>query len=249
MVLLLLGLRATNQLLTITAVCVIEMADAYGAGNAFPKEASNTDDWLDAIGLVRPCSVQARCRITSPIVYKCGVCDPQSRCKEALAGMSLVDIVNMTDSERRERVPIDGQRKRLVAFLRTHTHTHTHTRARSPCPRLTYAHLWPLTAAQVLALQALNPSTSPPQVKYNSTSSLYIDSTITKPCAEEMIFCVSVVLHDRINEGEQATAEATAKGETLPRFKVDSKDLMQVREVDLMQVVDYPYPNPTLTLP
>jgi hypothetical protein len=92
-----------------------------------------------------------------------------------------------------------------------------------------------------LALQALNPSTSPPQVKYNSTSSLYIDSTITKPCAEEMIFCVSVVLHDRINEGEQATAEATAKGETLPRFKVDSKDLMQV--------VDYPYPNPTLTLP
>ena len=117
MVLLLLGLRATNQLLTITAVCVIEMADAYGAGNAFPKEASNTDDWLDAIGLVRPCSVQARCRITSPIVYKCGVCDPQSRCKEALAGMSLVDIVNMTDSERRERVPIDGQRKRLVAFL------------------------------------------------------------------------------------------------------------------------------------
>jgi len=121
-VLLLLGLRATNQLLTITAVCVIEMADAYGAGNAFPKEASNTDDWLDAIGLVRPCSVQARCRITSPIVYKCGVCDPQSRCKEALAGMSLVDIVNMTDSERRERVPIDGQRKRLVAFLSTHTH-------------------------------------------------------------------------------------------------------------------------------
>ena len=100
-----------------------------------------------------------------------------------------------------------------------------------------------------MALQALNPSTSPPQVKYNSTSSLYIDSTITKPCAEEMIFCVSVVLHDRINEGEQATAEATAKGETLPRFKVDSKDLMQVREVDLMQVVDYPYPNPTLTLP
>lgn len=43
-----------------------------------------------------------------------------------------------------------------------------------------------------------------------------------------MIFCVSVVLHDRINEGEQATAEAAAKGETLPRFKVDSKDLMQV---------------------
>ena len=27
--------------------------DAYGVDNAFPKEASNTEDWLDAIGLVR----------------------------------------------------------------------------------------------------------------------------------------------------------------------------------------------------
>ena len=31
-----------------------------------------------------------------------------------------------------------------------------------------------------------------PQVKFNSTSSLYIDSTITKPCTDEMIFSVSV---------------------------------------------------------
>ena len=25
----------------------------YGEGNSFPTEATNTDDWLDAIGLVR----------------------------------------------------------------------------------------------------------------------------------------------------------------------------------------------------
>ena len=25
----------------------------YGEGNSFPREATNTDDWLDAIGLVR----------------------------------------------------------------------------------------------------------------------------------------------------------------------------------------------------
>ena len=102
-----------------------------------------------------------------------------------------------------------------------------------------------------MALQALRPiageraeaasasaSASPwsPQVKFNSTSSLYIDSTITKPCTDEMIFSVSVVLHDRISEGEQATAEAEAKGETLPRFKLGTKDLRPV--------VNAPEPSP-----
>jgi len=65
-------------------------------------------------------------------------------------------------------------------------------------------------------------------VKFNSTSSYYIDSTITKPCIEEMIFCVSIVIHDRITEGEEAAAEAAAKGETLPQFEVESKDIMQM---------------------
>ena len=86
----------------------------------------------------RACSVQARCRVTKPdSKHVRGACDPQSRCKAALAGMSLVDIVNMTDSERRERVPIDGQRKRLVACPSAHTHAHTRTHALSSCPRLT----------------------------------------------------------------------------------------------------------------
>ena len=151
--------------------------------------------------------------------------------------MSLEDVANMTESERIEKVPINGQRKRLVAF-----HEHTHT-AQQPA-----ANLRPLTAAQVMALKALSPmadegheasasaGTSSPRVKYNSTSSLYIDSTITKPCTDEMIFSVSVVLHDRISEGEQATAEAEAKGETLPRFKLGTKDLRPV--------VNAPEPSP-----
>lgn len=157
-----------------------EPSSAYGASNSFPKQASNTEEWLKAIGL--------------------------SRYQEALAGLSLSDIAKLTDSERRERVPMDGQRKRLV-----------------------------------LALQALDPSMEDrpqtPLVKYNSTSSLFINSTITKPLVEEMIFCVSVVLHDRINEGEEAAAEAVAKGERLPRFKVDSKALGCSLQVDLSQVV------------
>ncbi|KAG8461488.1 hypothetical protein KFE25_001092 [Diacronema lutheri] len=34
--------------------------------------------------------------------------------------------------------------------------------------------------------------------KYNSTSTMYITSTISKPQISEMIFCVAIVLHDRI---------------------------------------------------
>ena len=91
----------------------------YGEGNSFPKEATNTDDWLDAIGLVR----SAPLAITKPDhktrVVVCAY--RQSHCKTALAGMSLGDVANMTESERIEKVPINGQRKRLVAF---HEHMH-----------------------------------------------------------------------------------------------------------------------------
>ena len=99
---------------------------------------------------------------------------------------------------------MDGQRKRLVACPSA-------THALPPCSRPT-AH-GSACSVQVLALQALGPSMEDrpqtPLVKYNSTSSLFINSTITKPLVEEMIFCVSVVLHDRINEGEEAAAEAS----------------------------------------
>jgi hypothetical protein len=94
----------------------------YGAGNSFPKEATNTDDWLDAIGLVRSAPFPSQ----NPIQNTSVVCAyRQSNCKTALAGMSLDDVANMTESERIEKVPINGQRKRLVAF-----HEHTHTRLR-----------------------------------------------------------------------------------------------------------------------
>ena len=37
--------------------------------------------------------------------------------------MSLVDVANMTESETKEKVPIYGHHKRLVAF-NSHTHMH-----------------------------------------------------------------------------------------------------------------------------
>ena len=47
---------------------------------------------------------------------------------------------------------------------------------------------------------------------YNSTSSIYINSTLMKPDIEELIFCVSVVIHDRVvqvrHHGRRAQAQA-----------------------------------------
>ena len=60
-----------------------------------------------------------------------------------------------------------------------------------------------MLALNALALNEPTIEKVPPAPKYNSTSSLYIDSTITRPCIDEIIFCVSIVIHDRIEEGER----------------------------------------------
>jgi len=83
-----------------------------------------------------------------------------------------------------------------------------------------------------LALSELHPGqqpakTSTPQVKYNSTSSLYIDSTITQPCIDEIIFCVSIVIHDRIEEGERELEQHPEMMDRLPKaFNTQSKPLL-----------------------
>jgi hypothetical protein len=55
------------------------------------------------------------------------------------------------------------------------------------------------------------PEPVPERPKYNSTSSIFIDSTISRPCIDEIIFCVSIVIHDRIEEGEREVRRARAR--------------------------------------
>lgn len=148
---------------------------SYGSFNTFPKTAVNTADWLDAIGL--------------------------GTLKSTFEGMSMDDVRQLTDAERKEKVPIDGQRKRMVLAIQT---------------------LEPPTGSSM--------SAATPQVKFNSTSSLFIDSTITKPCIEEMIFCVSIVIHDRIHEGEEIAAQAKETGELVPHFDVENKNLLNAAQ-------------------
>ena len=62
-----------------------------------------------------------------------------------------------------------------------------------------HAHVF---SPQLLAIKELDVHVNAPEpsavvehashIKFNSTSSYYIDSTITKPCIDEIIFCVSV---------------------------------------------------------
>ena len=87
--------------------------------------------------------------------------------------------------------------------------------------------------AQLLALQALDPGSTAAAAgltkapKYNSTSSMYIDSTITKPCIDEIIFCVAIVIHDRIKEGERALQDDPDSVAQLPKnFDMKSKPLL-----------------------
>ena len=56
---------------------------------------------------------------------------------------------------------------------------------------------------------------APPQQaaqRFNSTSSIFINSTITRPDIDEVIFCVAVVIHDRIVQGAPPSPRYACRG-------------------------------------
>ena len=124
------------------------------------------------------------------------------------ANISVPDLPALSNSQLKEMVPQDGHRKRMT---------------------LAIAALEGLSRDAAAASAA----SAAPQVKFNSTSSFYIDSTISKPCIDEIIFCVSIVIHDRIEEGEANPAKDAAEGSKLfPFFDVQSKPLFQFADGD-----------------
>jgi len=124
--------------------------------------------------------------------------------KENFKGFAVHELRNLSNSALKELVPLDGPRKRLTL------------------------------AINQLDVPVAAASSVEPQVKFNSTSSMYIDSTISKPCTDEIIFCVSIVIHDRIEEGEESVNKANAEVATLfPMFDVESKPLFRHAHVEL----------------
>ena len=61
----------------------------------------------------------------------------------------------------------------------------------------------------------------------NSTSSIYISSTVTKPDTEEIVFCMAVVIHERIQQGEGQSSEVKQR---FPFFSEDNNPLYAVPE-------------------
>lgn len=67
------------------------MARNYGALNGFPKHAKDINSWLDEIQL--------------------------GPCKEAFAGLTLLDLMSLSNKELEEIVPVPGRRRRLILAL------------------------------------------------------------------------------------------------------------------------------------
>lgn len=70
-----------------------------------------------------------------------------------------------------------------------------------------------------------------PKRSFNSTSSVFINSTISKPDEGEILFCVAVCIHDRIVQGEEAPASlkkrfAFFSEETNPMYAGPKDDSM-----------------------
>ena len=79
---------------------------------------------------------------------------------------------------------------------------------------------------------------APPQAqqRFNSTSSIFINSTITRPDIDEVIFCVAVVIHDRIVQGAPPPRSCCRCACPLPTAHLDGGAASH-----------HPHPNPDPT--
>ncbi|KAL1511173.1 hypothetical protein AB1Y20_005989 [Prymnesium parvum] len=108
--------------------------------------------------------------------------------KGALGHLKTYELRDLSATKLKELMPIEGHRRRMLLAL---------------------SELIPEDDEPISPELSVVPEHVPRvcSTKFNSTSSLYIDSTIVKPCIDEIIFCVAVVLRDRIEEDQTAEVE------------------------------------------
>jgi len=80
----------------------------------------------------------------------------------------------------------------------------------------------PPTRTMALEDVASGPAKATPQQKANSTSSIYISSTLVKPDTDEVVFCIAAVIHDRIQQGEVQSVDERHR---FPFFSEDNNPL------------------------
>ena len=157
----------------------------------FPSSASSVDEWLEAINMGKYSGAFAQ------------------------AGITLHHLCRLQDDQLKQiGVAMVGQRKRLIQAGMA-----LNVEPSAPSASAATVTGVPAQAAEDVDMAdatlepelALPPNKDPEQRRPNSTSSYYINSTITRPDTDEIVFCVAVVLHDRILQDEQAgTDERTA---------------------------------------
>jgi len=166
---------------------------------SFPSSAHSVDGWLDAINMPR---------------YKPTL---------AAAGISTVDkLHDLTDEQLQAAgVSLLGHRKRMLQAAKELCHTDAmETEPAFPLGR--QANGEPPRAPPADATHVSPAAAEAQQQRFNSTSSIFITSTISKPDIDEIIFCVAVVIHDRVVQGEELDHEARSR---YPFFSEDNNPL------------------------
>ena len=174
-------------------------------GGTYPTTAASVAEWLSALNL--------------------------SKHEAALTGAGITQVSQLMGLTDEQLIAADirlvGQRKRLIAASRELTGQSMEVEApaaalqpppaaadgamdvdATPGTAVAAGSRTPPPSSSGAAGGSEDPPLADPQGKrFNSTSSIYINSTIIKPDIDEIIFCVAVVIHDRIEQGEQMGVE------------------------------------------
>jgi len=182
---------------------------------AFPTSAESVDGWLEAINLARYkagfeeagiTQVAQLCALTEENVKAAGVSLAGHR-KRLLQAAKDLDIPLAMEAEPSSSMEQDLPDPTFAAGNAMGT--------MQPPPA-------PVASTTDTMAMDVGPSITAEQQRFNSTSSMFITSTISKPDIDEIIFCVAVVIHDRIVQGEQAGYDARSR---FPFFSEDNNPL------------------------
>lgn len=112
------------------------------------------------------------------------------------AGVSPSQLPGLTDERLKEiGIGLAGHRKRLLLACKE-------LNAGSAAASCVADQVPLLPSSDCTRVTSEPPPPGETARRANSTSSIYVQSTITKPDIEELIFCLAIVIHDRILQGE-----------------------------------------------
>jgi len=154
-----------------------------GMQTSFPSSAESVEGWLSALHLSKYAEAFTAAGVTEPL-----------------------QLPGLTDEQLKEiGVGLAGHRKRLLQACKELGAGSAAAAAAAAAASCASAQVPMLPGDDRTSWVASEPPPPRPVEnarRANSTSSIYVQSTITKPDIDEVIFCLAVVIHDRILQGE-----------------------------------------------